>query len=137
MWLPENIRFKCQQECSACCRLGEGKVYLTEKEAHRIAEFLDISESDFLERYTSTEDERFVLKDGKEQTCIFLSHPRCTVYDVRPLQCRTYPFWTENLKNRNRWKLTREECPGIGKGDLYTTADIRQVLSGRSIDSEK
>ena len=27
----------------------------------------------------------------------------CTVYPVRPLQCRTWPFWPENLSSKQSW----------------------------------
>jgi len=137
MHIPDFVKFECQPDCSACCRIGEGKVYLTENEAQRIAAFFTISERDFLERFTSVEEDRFLLKDKEDQTCVFLRHPLCQIYEVRPLQCRTYPFWSENLKNRNRWDLTRKECPGIGKGRTFLSNEIKQILNGKSLDSDK
>lgn len=39
----------------------------------------------------------------------------CSLYSVRPVQCRTWPFWPENLENREAWDGLKEECPGIDK----------------------
>lgn len=35
---------------------------------------------------------------------------QCTIYESRPKQCRTFPFW-EQLKNNPRELLI--ECPGV------------------------
>ena len=37
----------------------------------------------------------------------------CSLYNVRPLQCRTWPFWPENLTDEETWNGLSEECPGI------------------------
>lgn len=48
--------------------------------------------------------------------CIFLRDDLCSIYDIRPIICRFYPFRLENLgKNRYGFFYT-EECPEIGRG---------------------
>ena len=38
------------------------------------------------------------------------------IYPVRPTQCRTWPFWEDNLKSPQAWKNASERgrgCPGM------------------------
>ena len=46
-------------------------------------------------------------KQGKEQTtsCVFLDEKgQCGIYEARPLQCSTYPWWPALLVNKNAWE---------------------------------
>jgi hypothetical protein len=58
---------------------------------------------------------------------------RCTVYDARPIQCRTWPFWDSNLKRKRDWKETCEVCPGAGSGRLYSLEEIEVARSKKSV----
>ena len=62
----------------------------------------------------------------------FLEGARCTVYEARPSQCGTFPFWPENLKSRADWDELGTFCPGIGQGDLIPLHAIREQLRGRA-----
>ena len=55
---------------------------------------------------------------------------RCTVYDARPRQCRTWPFWDSNLRTPEDWEETCRVCPGSGTGRLY---QIDQIESQRKV----
>ena len=46
--------------------------------------------------------------------CIFLTGNRCDIYEVRPNQCRTFPFWSE-FKNGNNIEYLQKECFGVEK----------------------
>ena len=37
---------------------------------------------------------------NKESKCIFLDKKKCSVYEARPIQCRTWPFWKENMNTK-------------------------------------
>ena len=58
--------------------------------------------------------------------CVFLdreSQPGkavCSIYEARPTQCRTWPWWPENLASRRAWEATRRRtpCPGMGSGTV-------------------
>jgi hypothetical protein len=40
------------------------------------------------------------------------------------MQCRTWPFWDENLK-RPTWEgPVRERCPGVGHGALHSADEV-------------
>jgi Fe-S-cluster containining protein len=131
-YYQNEIKFECQPDCANCCKFSNGFVFLNDEEASRIAEDLKISEDEFLQYFTRIIDNQLYLADGEDEHCVFLENYKCNIYDVRPLQCRTYPFWPENLKSKSRWQLTKDECPGIGKGRNYSAEEIDKILKEES-----
>jgi Fe-S-cluster containining protein len=63
--------------------------------------------------------------------CPFLRGTLCRVYPVRPTQCRTFPFWAENLASRASWSGLCEFCPGVGAGPRHDLPSIRRHLRER------
>jgi Fe-S-cluster containining protein len=55
-------------------------------------------------------------KTQGEGKCFFLEGTDCSIYTVRPLVCRFYPFELVALKNGKPSFFCTGECPGIGKG---------------------
>ena len=52
----------------------------------------------------------------------------CSIYLVRPLQCRTWPFWSSNLTSAEAWNRAAKTCPGMNRGkrcEFATIEDIR------------
>ncbi len=51
----------------------------------------------------------------------------CSLYESRPMQCRTWPFWPENLKSKRAWHAAkgRTPCPGMDNGKLIPIEQIR------------
>jgi Fe-S-cluster containining protein len=77
--------------------------------------------------YAEKEDGLYHLK-YTDKDCPFLKSDRCEVYESRPWQCRTWPFWPENMDS-DRWEReVAAYCPGVGKGRLYTAEDIDNIL---------
>lgn len=37
----------------------------------------------------------------------------CSIYSVRPAQCRTYPFWPEIVQSPHHWAAESARCEGI------------------------
>ncbi len=134
--IPKPIRFECQPDCAACCQLGGGFVYVSETEIKRIAAYLKMDEAEFIENFIRQADEKTALVDGENEACIMLENNTCLIYPERPEQCRTFPFWPENLKTKQRWELTCQICPGIGKGRVFTEGEIRAVLNGKPVNSK-
>ncbi len=84
--------------CGECCRT-DGYVFLTEDDALKIAEFLNINIYQFTEKYCEIINrKKLALKNKKgNKDCIFLENNRCTIYDVRPEQCVKFPYeWTND-----------------------------------------
>lgn len=123
-----GLRFECTQ-CGNCCCLPGGKISLSKREAHDISLYLNLPSEDFTGSYCKTEGNRYHLNDGIDTACCFLEDNRCRIYPVRPLQCRTFPFWPENLKSQYRWKQLTAICPGIGKGDLHSAEWIQIIVN--------
>jgi Fe-S-cluster containining protein len=68
------------------------------------------------------------LKEYPSGDCVLLNDRtrQCRVYSERPSQCRTWPFWTQNLFSPNTWKAIAATCPGCNRGKLYTLEEIEE-----------
>ncbi len=133
-WFNEGLRFRCTR-CSNCCRHESGYVFLSKEDIRRLAAGLDLSEEEFLEKYTRVVEpagaRRISLKEQKNFDCIFWQDGHCSVYPWRPVQCRTYPFWDALVGSQEDWEREKKSCPGIGEGRLHTAEEIRNRLTAR------
>lgn len=115
-WYKDGLKFKCT-ECGKCCTGAPGYVWLTPQEMQNIADLLDIPLDTFKKKYTRQSGNRYSLTEKKsfnnENDCVFLKDKKCTIYQARPKQCRTFPWWKENLNSEHSWQLAAKECEGI------------------------
>ncbi len=125
-----GLHFECTG-CGACCKLGGGFVYPTLEDVGFALRHLDLSVGSFTETYMDLDKDQYVFKNDGDN-CIFYGEKGCTIYEARPTQCRTFPFWTANLKSQYRWKLTEEECEGIGQGKLFHKDEIEAIRNQTS-----
>ena len=84
--------------CANCCK--ELKIGLTDTDAERLAACLGSAIGEFHQRYLDKDDEAEKRGEGvrwrmRGKPCPFLAGNRCTVYEVRPEQCRKYPYLHE------------------------------------------
>ena len=122
----KDLPFACT-ECGKCCQTT-GDVYMSADEVTQASKLLGLpSEQDFVQTYAS---HTLVADDGHENhgeqnnrwirvrekdlpdtssCCIFLDPvtKHCGIYQARPTQCRTYPFWPPILASLESWN---EEC---------------------------
>ncbi len=131
-WYGKGLRFECIG-CGACCAgPDEGYIWLTGSELKRAAEYLKISPKTFREKFVRRVGVRMsLLEHPKTKDCIFLAdlgagRRGCVIYPVRPLQCRTWPFWAENLSTPLAWKKAGVKCPGINQGPLWSLEQIER-----------
>ena len=135
-WYVSGLHFECM-ECGRCCSgPAEGYIWVTNTEIKLIAEFLKISteslRKNFLKRVglRNTIIENLITKD-----CIFLqksnNKTQCTIYPVRPGQCRTWPFWPGNLTNPEAWNRAAQKCPGINRGRLHSFEEIERIRKAK------
>jgi Fe-S-cluster containining protein len=130
--MRQALRFSCTQ-CGQCCATaGDYYVYLTDEESERIRTYLQLSRNWFRRRYLQRlEEGEQVLAAGADERCIFLdAEGQCRVYAVRPVQCRTYPFWPELVGSARTWNREARRCEGINRGTVVTAATIRRSLRG-------
>lgn len=116
-WYKEGLQFKCTG-CGHCCTGSPGYVWIDEEEATSMAVALQISLEEFVKKYTRRIGNRISLKEHpRNYDCVFLKEKKCTIYTARPKQCRTFPWWQENLETPEHWKEAAARCEGINAPD--------------------
>lgn len=128
VWYADGLRFECTQ-CGNCCTGAPGFVWVNQDEIAALAQKVGIDDVDEFERlYVRKIGMRKSLVEFPNGDCVFFDNEKrtCTVYDARPRQCRTWPFWKSNVRSPETWQQTCEQCPGSGKGKLYSLEQIRQ-----------
>ena len=127
-WYKDGLKFSCSG-CGDCCTGTPGYVWVNQEEIATMAEFLGHSVDDFEKLYVRKIGIRKSLKElPVSYDCVFLDDQtrKCELYDARPRQCKTWPFWDSNLKTRAHWQQTCEICPGSGQGELISLGDIEK-----------
>ena len=126
MWYSEGLKFQCTQ-CGNCCTGAPGYVWITVPELYRMAEFLGMDDREFARKYVRKANGRLSLIERPNGDCIFYEKG-CSIYPVRPTQCRAFPFWREILQRPSNWEHAGTECPGINEGPVHTAEEIDQLL---------
>jgi Fe-S-cluster containining protein len=124
-FFDQGIRFECQR-CGACCTGDPGIIYIGRAELVRIAEYLSVKIPLFIEKYLFPMNDGYSIREHDDGRCFFYENG-CKIYPVRPNQCKTFPFWFENLRSAKKWKRICKECPGIGCGPLYSKEQILEI----------
>jgi Fe-S-cluster containining protein len=152
-----QLPFKCTG-CGKCCQTV-GSVYMSPEEYIQAADYLNVTADAFVQKYAShtlaavpapsTAIERdaatattaaiaavaaepwICLKDQTSESCIFLDHTtnHCQIYPVRPVQCRTYPFWPTVTASVESWNA---ECRRLETNDGTSSNDSSVVIDSDS-----
>jgi Fe-S-cluster containining protein len=124
-WYADGLRFACTQ-CGNCCTGTPGFVWVNDEEIAALAEFRGEPEEQVRGLYTRGEGgTRRSLKEKPNGDCVFYDRMAgCTVYPVRPRQCRTWPFWECNTESPATWARAAAECPGCNQGELIPAEEI-------------
>ncbi len=125
-WYKDGLRFECQR-CGSCCRGEPGVVWMTKKEAKNISVSMGVSIELFTKNYLRLINGRISLLEHDDGDCVMYDNG-CKIYETRPRQCKTFPYWSSNLENETEWKEQKKTCPGIGKGNLRTSEEIDSSL---------
>lgn len=145
------MKFECQESCGGqCCTPSWGPgsthfVFLTKSDQEKIEDHTGIPLEGFANqgvfewtRFTTQQTTQWYLK-GDDQGCMFFKDGKCGIYEARPTQCRTFPFWPEYM-NPESWKKIGEICPGIdASGDtahVETPQDFIKALDQMEADLE-
>ncbi|MGN6507485.1 MAG: YkgJ family cysteine cluster protein [Tepidisphaeraceae bacterium] len=141
-WYDKGLSFQCTQ-CGNCCTGGPGYVWVSDVEIDRFAAKLQMDRQAFIKKHCRVIGDQVSLKERKnlrgEYDCVFLQEIDideggriakrrvCTAYEVRPLQCRTWPFWDGLLSSKKAWESAKERCPGIDRGKAYSRERIEAL----------
>lgn len=133
-WYKDGLCFECTL-CGNCCSGAPGYVWVTRQEVQRIAEYLRLPTNWLSKQHLRRILFRYSLTEKPGGDCIFLRRDGdkayCEIYPVRPRQCRSWPFWSENLRSRNQWEAAARGCPGINCGRRYSLDQIEPLRKGR------
>ena len=129
-WWKKGVQFECQGSGRCCVSRGEyGYVYLTLKDRRKLAGLFKLSTKEFTRQYCDKDSSGIWKISDFTSSCRFLKDKRCQVYEARPTQCRTWPFWPENMNAKTWNREITTFCPGVGKGRLYTKDEIQALLA--------
>ncbi|MFI5204427.1 MAG: YkgJ family cysteine cluster protein [Flavobacteriales bacterium] len=110
--------------CANCCK-NHGATFKP-SDIKRIAKHLQMKEGDFVTRYLrNDEDEDYVTKT---LPCPFLgSDNYCSIYEVRPTDCRRYPYTDEDVLVKKKALTLKnvEVCPAV----TYVLDEIAKGLN--------
>ncbi len=105
----------CKTCGGKCCRGLGGYVWISMEELETMAATREMDVALFSKRYVRQVKGRISLQErvinGEHFCCFFdLINFQCTIYQSRPRQCRTYPFWNQFKKDPKKLVV---ECPGV------------------------
>jgi len=133
-WYHRGLRFQCTG-CGACCIGAPGYVWVNKAEIEAMASLLGLEVEKFQNKYVRQVGIRKSLIEFPNGDCVFFDNQGrgCQVYEVRPRQCRTWPFWASNLRMRETWQQTCRDCPGADHGPLVSLREIRARLDAMHV----
>ncbi|QDT11595.1 YkgJ family cysteine cluster protein [Planctomycetes bacterium K23_9] len=133
-WYRDGLAFECTQ-CGQCCSGEPGYVWVNEEEIQAMANEMGLEQPVFESKYIRQVGRDRSLMEYDDGDCILLDREtrKCSVYQARPIQCRTWPFWDSTVLKKKTWKETCEVCPGAGKGRVYTFEEIESQRLKKSV----
>ncbi|MFA7083559.1 MAG: YkgJ family cysteine cluster protein [Arcobacteraceae bacterium] len=106
--------------CSSCngnCCIGEsGYIWISKDEIEKLANFLKLDVQEFTLKYLYKVGYKYSIKEVEAAVdnfaCAFfdLEKKQCSVYEFRPIQCRTFPFWEYFKTNKEE---VQKECLAV------------------------
>ena len=127
-WYQDGLRFRCTR-CGHCCTGAPGYVWVNDEEVAAIAQHRGQTPAEVEALFTRTVGRRCSLRERPNGDCVFYDQKAgCTIYPVRPRQCRTWPFWESNVATPEDWERTCAVCPGSGRGELIPAEEITRRL---------
>lgn len=128
-WYRDGLAFECTR-CGDCCTGAPGYVWVESVEIERLAAHRGMDTADFVRQYVRQVGDRLSLIERPNGDCVFWDREAgCTVYEARPEQCRTWPFWPMNIADRESWRRVGRRCPGVDQGRLYTIEQIEDAAA--------
>ena len=132
-WYAGGLAFECTG-CGGCCT-GHGYVWVDDDEVAALAEHQGRDPGEVRLLDTTPALGRVTLREHANGDCIYLDGRtrRCTVYEARPRQCRSWPFWNSNLRSPQNWAEAGTRCPGVGRGELVPLDRVEAAARSASM----
>lgn len=129
-WYHEGLPFECLG-CGRCCTGDPGYVWVNKEEIAVLAQALAMAPAEFEEAFVRSVGRRKSLVEMSNGDCVFFDGEtrRCRVYEARPLQCRTWPFWQSNVQSSRAWQQACRMCPGSGQGPLVPEETVKRLVA--------
>ena len=128
---PVNIKFGCNR-CGLCCGDTKQKnrhILLLEAETNNIAAHTSRCILDFSLEIKDKRPYVYEMKKTSEGKCVYLKDNQCSIYQLRPLICRFYPFELKFNKDKKLHDFDfTVECPGINQGKVFLERDFKKLF---------
>lgn len=127
-WYRDGLRFECSR-CGKCCSGFPGFVWVNDEELQAIADYRQEPIAETIALFTRYIYGRCSLREKLNHDCVFYDPVAgCTIYPVRPRQCRTWPLWESTVASPQAWEQTQQLCPGAGHGELIPPEEITRRI---------
>lgn len=121
-----ELRFECQG-CGQCCTTWYGNVFLHDEDIPRISKELGMDQDAFKKRYVARDSRgRTVINLLPNGYCPFY-RDGCAIHEFKPLTCTSWPFWDYVSNSEHSWNQAEQQCPGVGKGRVYSVEQIERL----------
>lgn len=125
----------CKRGCNSCCHIAVG---VLEPEARAIGERIGVKPADVLGR-----DDFKGFDWGAHNPCTFLKDGECSIYEHRPLACRTHftldddatlcdvtdrQPWPVPYVNTHQWQTIMLQVMSASANDVPKLGDIREFF---------
>lgn len=105
----------CEKCGGKCCVGSSGNIFANEEEIKALSLHFALQVQDFKNKFMKKVGLRYSFKEYKFKegfACIFFDEKKqnCSIYELRPKQCRTFPFWQYFKKHKEELK---NECIGV------------------------
>jgi len=120
------MRFQCQPGCIRCCE-QKGFVYVNRDDIARLARHVGLTRAEFTRRYLCGSRGLLRFRKPPKKQCPFLLADGCSVHEIKPLQCSSFPYWPELLDKVSERRAAAEYCPGMNRGPLVNIDAAREV----------
>ncbi len=124
---PVGLRFHCLPGCGLCCKTC--RIPLTASDLSRLRRVVEPEACSSIAFENERESSGIAgfMENGKGEGCCYLDkNSSCSVYDSRPLYCRTYPLIRDSYAVLEM--SVDHTCPGVGSGDIVNNEQIEEAF---------
>ncbi|MBR8462770.1 YkgJ family cysteine cluster protein [Campylobacter sp. faydin G-105] len=105
----------CDSCGGKCCTGESGYIWMDEEEMATLSQHLNLNIDEFRREFLINVGAKYSIKEKSYNggfACVFFDeiNKNCSIYEYRPSQCVSFPFWEYFLTNL---KELEKECIGV------------------------